>query len=413
MAPSHTRPDGSRHRRASCTGVGQADGAAVTAASANSGSVSVAAGSSASTRLASLDAMRGLAVAGMILVNNPGSWTDGYAWLAHSSWNGWTFADLVFPFFLLIVGVSLDLSLARRTGTAAERAAVVPALLRRAVVLIALGLLLNGFPDYAHLDSLRIFGVLQRIAICSLAAALVVLTTGLAAQLATIGCVLVGYWLVMTLVPVPGHGAGVLTPDGNLAAFIDARWFAGHLYRDGFDPEGLVSTLPAIATTLIGALAGRWLRSPVGGARKTFGLVGAGVVLAVAGQLGDRWFPINKQLWTSTFVLLTAGLGLVTLGVCYELVDRRAWQRPARPFVMLGGNALAIYLASSLGGRILELCQVAAGDSYQSLRLFVFEHAFAPWAGAEAGSLCFALAYLLVWMIPTVEMHRRDVHFRV
>lgn len=366
-----------------------------------------------SARVLSLDVMRGLTVAGMILVNNPGSWTDGYAWLAHSAWHGWTLADLVFPFFLLIVGVSLDFSLARRTTGAGPRSAALPALARRGLLLIALGLLLNGFPDYAHPGSLRFFGVLQRIGICSFVAALVVLATGLRGQVLTVTLLLAGYWLLMTLVPVPGYGAGMLTPEGNLAAYLDGRWFAGHLYRDGFDPEGLLSTLPAVATTLIGVLAGRWLRSSVSAGRKTIGLLVVGAGLAVAGQLADPWLPINKQLWTSSFVLLTAGCGLVLLGLCYELVDRRGWQRPATPFVMLGSNALAIYLLSSLGARLLELCQVSAGGSCESLRVFLFEHFFAPWAGARNGSLCFALVYLLVWMLPTAELHRRRVFFRV
>ena len=357
--------------------------------------------------------MRGLTVAGMILVNNPGSWTDGYTWLAHSAWHGWTLADLVFPFFLLIVGVSLDFSLARRAMGAGRRGDVLPALARRGLLLFALGLLLNGFPDYLQIGSLRFFGVLQRIGICSFVAAVVVLATGLRGQVATVTLLLGGYWLLMTVVPVPGYGAGMLTPEGNLAAYLDGRWFAGHLYRDGFDPEGLLSTLPAVATTLIGALAGCWLRSSVGAGRKTIGLLVAGVGLACAGQLADPWLPINKQLWTSSFVLLTAGLGLVLLGLCYELVDRRGWRRPATPFVMLGSNALAIYLLSSLGARLLELCQVTAGDSCESLRVFLFEHFFAPWAGARNGSLCFALAYLLVWMLPTAELHRRRVFFRV
>lgn len=357
--------------------------------------------------------MRGVAVAGMILVNNPGSWTDGYGFLAHSAWNGCTLADLVFPFFLVIVGVSLDLSLARRAAGAGALRAAAPALLRRAALLFALGLLLNGFPDYGHLDALRVFGVLQRIALCSLAVGAIVLVTGVAGQVAVVIGLLGGYWLLLAYVPVPGYGAGVLTPAGNLAGFVDTRWFGGHLYRDGFDPEGLLSTLPAIATTLIGALAGRYLRTTTSGVRKTLGLVVAGTVLAAVGAAGDAWLPVNKQLWTSTFALLTAGLALVTLGLCHELVDRRGWRRATAPFTMLGGNALAIYLLSSVGARLLELCQVSAGDSCESLRLFLYEHAFAPWAGAEAGSLCFALAYLLLWMIPTAEMHRRRVFLRV
>ncbi len=365
------------------------------------------------SRLGSLDAMRGLSVAAMIVVNNPGSWTDGYAPLAHSAWNGWTLADLVFPFFLLIVGVSLDLSLASRKGTTVSTPrTAVTALARRALLLCALGLLLNAFPTFTGLGTLRIFGVLQRIGLCSFAAGAVMLATGARGQVATIAALLVGYWLLMACVPVPGYGAGVLTPEGNLAAWVDGRFFAGHLYRDGFDPEGLLSTMPAIATTLIGALAGRWLRVSRDGARRTLGLVATGVVLALAGQLADRWFPINKQLWTSSYVLLSGGLGLVVLGVAYEIVDRRGWRAPATPFVMLGENALAIYLLSSLGAHLLEFCQVGAGNSCESLRFFLYQHAFA-WAGAENGSLGFALTYLFVWMIPTAEMHRRRVFFRV
>lgn len=403
MASAIARSDGGRRRRGSCSGVGERGRAAAPVAPP---------GKEGRDRLASLDTLRGLAVAGMILVNNPGSWTDGYGFLAHSAWNGWTLADLVFPFFLVIVGVSLDLSLARRPTGPGTWCTTVAALVRRAAMLFALGLLLNGFPDYAHLDTLRVFGVLQRIALCSLAAAAVVLATGVTGQVATAVGLLVGYWVLLAFVPVPGYGAGVLAPDANLAGFVDARWFGGHLYRDGFDPEGLVSTLPAIATTLIGVLAGRHVRT-TRGVRATVGLVGAGAVLAVLGQVGDAWLPINKPLWTSTFVLWTGGLALVTFGLCHELVDRRGWRRAATPFAMLGGNALAIYLLSSLGARLLELCQVSAGESCESLRLFLFERLFAPWAGAEAGSLCFAIAYLGLWMIPTVEMHRRRVFFRV
>jgi len=366
-----------------------------------------------SGRLASLDAMRGLTVAGMILVNNPGSWTDGYGFLAHSAWNGWTVADLIFPFFVLIVGVSIDFSLARRGSQTDAPQQLLGPLARRASLLVVLGLLLNGFPHYTQISTLRFFGVLQRIGICSFAASAVVLATGVTGQAATVLLLLVGYWLMMALVPVPGVGAGVLTPEANLAGYLDTRLFPGHLYHDGFDPEGLVSTLPAIATTLLGVLAGRWLRSEVASHRKTIGLIAGGVALAAAGEIVGLWFPINKQLWTSSFVLLTAGLGFVVLGLCYELIDRRGWQRPATPFVMLGSNALAIYLLSSLGTRVLELCQVSVGDSCESLRLFLFEHLFAPWAGAENGSLCFALAYLLLWMLPTAEMHRRRLFFRV
>ena len=239
------------------------------------------------------------------------------------------------------------------------------------------------------------------------------LFSGAYTQALVAAALLVGYWLAMTTVPVPGYGAGVLTPEGNLAAWVDGRWFAGHLYHEGFDPEGLLSTLPAIATTLIGALAGRFLRGGRRADLKTLGLIGAGVALAIGGETAGWWFPINKQLWTSSYVLLTGGLGLVLLGVCYELIDRRGWRVGTRPFLMLGSNALAVYLLSSLGASLMEICQISAGDSGESLRRFLYEQLFQPWAGAETGSLCFAIAYLMVWLIPTAELHRRRMFLKI
>ena len=367
----------------------------------------------AADRLESLDAMRGLTVAGMILVNNPGSWTEGYPWLAHSAWNGCTLADLVFPSFLLIVGVSIDLSLSRRLAHGAAGRPLFMALLRRALLLFTLGVLLNGFPAYTPLSTLRLFGVLQRIGLCSLVGGVLFLTTSGATQALIAALLLVGYWLALAFVAVPGAGAGVLEPHANLVGWVDDWLFHGHLYRENFDPEGLLSTLPAIATTLIGMLAGRWLRSPVDGRRKTLGLALAGVALAAAGAVADHWLPINKQLWTSSFVLLAGGAGLVALAGCYWLVDRRGWRRFSHPFVMLGANALAVYLLSTMVARLMELCQVGAGDTCESLRLFLYERLFEPWAGALTGSLLFAVAYLLVWMVPTTELYRRRLFLRI
>ncbi len=366
-----------------------------------------------STRLSSLDAMRGLAVAAMIVVNNPGSWTDGYGFLAHSAWNGWTLADLVFPFFLLIVGVSIDLSLSRRLSRTEDGEAILPQVAVRALLLFVLGLLLNAFSWSWSLSTLRVFGVLQRIAACYLVGSALFLATGVLGRALTAIVLLVGYWVVMTFVPVPGIGAGVLTPEGNLAGYLDDRLFHGHLYREAFDPEGLLSTIPAVVTTLLGMLAGSWLRSAAHPRRKTLGLLLAGIVLAAAGAVADRWFPINKQLWTSSFVLLSGGFGLALLALCYELIDRRHHDAVAEPFVMLGTNALAVYLLSSVGARLMELCQVSAGVTGESLRMFLYEHLFASWAGALRGSLLFAVAYLLVWMVSAAALYRRRVFLRI
>ncbi len=365
------------------------------------------------TRLTSLDAMRGLAVAGMILVNNPGSWTDGYRFLAHSKWNGWTGADLVFPFFLLIGGVSIDLALSRQVAGRTAPATILSRVVRRAFLLFALGLLLNGFPDYRALSSLRLFGVLQRIAACYLAGCVVFLAAGAAGQIAIALGLVAAYWMALTLVPVPGVGAGVLRPDTNLVGYVDNLLFHGHLYRDGFDPEGLLSTLPAIATTIIGMLAGRWLRARRDPRVKAIALGVVGGVFIAAGEVVKHWLPINKQLWTPSFVLLTGGIGLVTLALCHELIDRRRWTAPAAPFLVLGTNALSVYLLSSLVARVMELWHVGADETCESLRLFLYEHLFASWAGTLRGSLLFAVAYLLVWMATAASLYRRQIFLRL
>ena len=367
----------------------------------------------ARSRVESLDALRGLAVAGMILVNNPGSWTEGYSFLAHSSWDGWTLADLVFPLFLLVGGVSIDFSLSRRLARSATREALLLTLARRALLLFALGLLLNGFPHYSQLSTLRFFGVLQRIALCYLIGSAIFLCTGARGQALIALVLLAGYWLMLMMIPVPGFGAGVLAPDGNLVGYLDDLLFRGHLYRDGFDPEGLLSTLPAVATTLVGMLAGRWLRAGVDGRLKILALVVCGAALTAAGEIGDRWLPINKQLWTSSFVLLSGGLGLIALAACSELIDRRGMRRLAVPFVMFGSNALVVYLLSTVVARFMELCTVAGGTDSESLRLFLYEHLFESWAGALRGSLLFATAYLLLWMIPTAQLYRRRMFLHI
>ena len=358
--------------------------------------------------------MRGATVAGMILVNNPGSWTDGYGFLAHASWNGWTLADLIFPFFLLIVGISINFSLSGRLEAGRDHTAVFSKIFSRAVLLFVLGLVLNGFSSYSDLSSLRFFGVLQRIALCSVIASAIFLRTGPGGQVISTILLLAVYWLMMKVIAVPGYGGGVLEPQGNLAGYVDNFLFHGHLYHDDFDPEGLLSTIPAVATTLLGVLAGHWLRSSVRPSRKAVGLFVAGAVLGLAGEICDRWFPINKQLWSSSFVLLTGGLGLIFLGACYGLIDAKGNRRLTTPFAVLGSNALTVYLLSSLAAQLMELCQLSAGnETFVSLRFFLYAHLFAPWAGVRPGSFLFALAYLFLWLPPMAFLYQRKVFFRV
>jgi predicted acyltransferase len=358
----------------------------------------------ASARFASVDALRGLTVAAMLLVNTPGDWSHVCAPLLHAEWHGVTPTDLVFPFFLFIVGVAIPLSL--------EHRAPAPALvrvLRRASVIFVLGLVLNGAAG-ADWATIRIPGVLQRIAVCYLAGAVLFLVTGWRAQVAVAVALLLGYWGAMTLVPVPGYGAGDLGPEGNLAAWIDRAVLGPHLWRasPAYDPEGILSTAPAVSTVLFGVLTGQWIRSGRSPRTLALGMVLAGALAVAAGAEWGHWFPVNKTLWTSSYALLTGGLALLTFAACYGAVDVFGWRRWARPFVVFGVNALALYFLSSLAA--LALARVQAGGA--SLQTLVFERLFAPWATPVNASLAYAAAYVLVWWGAMWLLDRAGIRLR-
>jgi predicted acyltransferase len=349
-------------------------------------------------RLVSLDVFRGITIAGMLLVNNPGSWAHVYGPLRHAEWHGWTPTDLIFPFFLFIVGVAMTFSFGKRTEAGADRGALLAKATRRALVLFLLGLLLHAFPWWdVDLATLRIPGVLQRIAVAYWVASVIVLFTGLWGQAVAAAALLFGYWALMTLVPVPGYGAGVLTPDGNLAAYLDRMVFGTeHLWASSrtWDPEGILSTLPAIATVLTGVFTGHWIRSGRSGTAITQGLLAGGAVAVAVGALWGMVFPINKNLWTSSYTIFTAGMALLVLGVCYWVIDvkgRKAW---ATPFVVYGVNAIAAYFLSSLFAQLLDLIRVAD----QSLKAWLYGNVFEPLAGPLNGSLAFALAFVVLWV---------------
>jgi predicted acyltransferase len=368
---------------------------------------------SAPRRYESVDVLRGIAVAAMVVINNPGSWTDGYPLLAHSEWNGCTLADLVFPLFLFVVGISITLSVGARTDRGERAATMAAGIVRRAALLFALGLVLNGFPHF-DLAALRIPGVLQRIGLCYLFAGLLVLKTTAHGQGVVAISLLAAYWMLMALVPVPGHGAGIFEEQGNLAGYLDDLVMRGHLYHDGFDPEGMLSTMPAVATTLFGVLAGRWMTSRRSGSARTLGLVAAGCLGLAIGTVMDAWFPINKQLWTSSFAVFTAGAAAVSCGFCYWLIEVKGWRLWAVPFFALGTNALAVYAFSSLVASLLESIHVTSGPgTSDGLRLYLFEHLFLPWAGSQGGSLCFAVVYLMAWLWAMTLLYRRRIFIRI
>ena len=365
-------------------------------------------------RVISLDVLRGLTVAAMVLVNNPGSWTSVYWPLRHAEWNGFTPTDMIFPFFLFIVGVSIPLALGPRLEQRAE--GLVGRVLWRSVVIFALGLLLHALPWF-HLGTVRIPGVLQRIAACYLLAALLVLLSGGAAgwrlQALVTGALLVGYWLLMTRVPPPGGVAGDLSPAGNLAGYIDRVVLGPHIWQVSkvYDPEGVLSTLPAVATTLLGVLAGHWIRAAGPTRRAVGGLVIGGAAATAIGWLWAQSFPINKALWTSSYAVFMSGLAALALAACYWLIEVRGWRRVTGPFVVLGVTALPLFFLSSLMARLLLLTRV--GPDRVRLHAWLFDRLFAPWLPPFDASLAYALAYVLLWWGLMWALQRSGVRLRV
>jgi predicted acyltransferase len=373
------------------------------------------------TRLMSLDAFRGLTMAAMVVVNNPGDWSNIYAPLEHAAWNGWTPTDLIFPFFLFIVGVSMTLS--RATMGNPWKIG------RRGCIIFGLGLFLAAFPRFPF-ATLRIPGVLQRIALCYVAAALLFRWTAPPqddagdSRLKTHGLRLLGlavgftlaYWAVMALVPPPGGTAGDWRPSYDIGAYIDRTLLGGHLWSQSktWDPEGLLSTIPAIGTTILGLMAGLWLASSASGPRKAAGLAVAGIVGLVVGQVWDLAFPINKGLWTSSYVWFTAGAASLSLAVCFWLIDVRGWKSWSRPFVILGLNAITLFVGSGLLAKTLAFIKLPVeGGEVQSLKTIIYRTAFVPLASPINASLLYALANLAVMSALLYVMYRRGWFLKV
>jgi predicted acyltransferase len=357
-------------------------------------------------RLLSLDVFRGLTVAIMIIVNSPGNQLP-YSWLDHSAWNGCTLADLVFPFFIFIVGISLSLTLTKSRTKGLDLNTLLPKIVRRTLIIFTIGLLLNAFPHHFDIGTLRFYGVLQRIALCYFAAAILFITTSIRTQSIITAAILIGYWIVMAL-PFPGlvHD---LSPEGNVAAQLDRLLFtSAHLYGKVFDPEGFLSTIPAIATALTGNLVGAWLLTPHSPKIKLGSMTLVGVLTAMLGWLWGASFPINKALWTSSYVLWTSGLGLVTFAACYWIVDMKGWFKICKPFQILGNNALAAYILHVFFLKVQYMIVVLKADgSSGNLKEFLSEQLFS-WASLPNASLLYSVAYTLLWIILLAILTRRS-----
>jgi len=366
------------------------------------------------SRLVALDAFRGAIIALMVIVNDPGSGRDAYGPLQHAEWNGWTITDVVFPSFLWIIGVAITLSLAKRMESGVPKSQLFGQVLRRGAILFVLGLLVYLFPKF-DFSTMRVLGVLQRLAICYVIASAIYLTTSIRGQVIWIVCLLTSYWLLMTLVPVPGCGAGHLDVECNFAHYVDRIVLGAHNYHSTktWDPEGIVSTIPALATALFGIMAGHILRMKRDLAERTTWMFFAGSLLLAAGLVCDIWLPINKKLWTSSFALFMAGLDFMMLAISIWWIDGMGRRRTVRPLVVMGMNAIAIYMASEILDVSLGSIRLQSGDSTISLHTWIYQNVFAPLASPANASLLYSLAYVGLMFLLSYVMYRRHWFVRV
>jgi predicted acyltransferase len=391
-------------------------------------------------RLLSLDVFRGMTVAGMLLVNDPGTWSAIFPPLEHAEWNGWTPTDLIFPFFLFIVGITTHLSLSARRARGDDDSAVVKQILRRGLIIYLLGFAMAMFPFYQwgsiatipnagawdrilfRIEHVRILGVLPRIAIVYVCAALLTLRTTVKQQIIIIAALLFGYWFAMTLIPVPGEnvvGALLLhTKDRNLAAYLDrAILGTNHTWVGSvtFDPEGPMSTIPAIATAMLGVLAGRWIaQRDKQLLERIAGLFAMGSIGMVIGLMWNWSFAINKSLWTSSYVIFTAGMACVALGTIMWIVDYCNVKWWTKPFVVFGVNPIVAFVGSGVLARLIyTLWHVNYQGKSVAIQDAIYQIVFLPWLPPRVASLAFAISFVLLWYGILTVLYRRNIILKV
>ncbi len=368
-------------------------------------------------RLLSLDVLRGVTIAFMIMVNNNGG--HAYWPFEHSAWNGWTPTDMVFPTFLFVVGVSIVISTESRLQRGEAAGPLVGHIFRRFVILFFLGLMVNSFPLF-HLSHLRVWGVLQRIALCYLACSLLYVATRKATSRVVmyaglVAGLLVGYYILMRFVPVPGYGVPgrdipFLDKDANMVAWLDRTMHIGHLYEGTRDPEGLLSTFPAIGTALLGMLAALWMRTQRTIGQRCAGLLGSGVVLIVLGELWNPWFPINKKLWTSSFVLFMAGCSAVIWAFLMWLMEIKSWRKGSGFWLVFGMNAIASYVLSELLASALETIQLSPHVALShAVEIWCWWHIPPP----GVGSLTYSIGYTLLCWVVMLVLYRKKIFIKV
>ncbi|MFN0119396.1 MAG: acyltransferase family protein [Blastocatellia bacterium] len=367
-------------------------------------------------RLVSLDVFRGLTIAAMVLVNNPGNGNFVYWPLRHAAWHGWTPTDLIFPFFLFIVGVAIPMAFQRRVEQGGNQRDLYLKIFRRSLLIFLIGLLaLHWFPyTLDKLSRIRIPGVLQRIALCYLFASVIFLKFRARGQAIIAAALLLGYWLAMKTIAAPGYPADDLSLEGSLASWIDRTLLPGHIYRPMYDPEGLFSTLPAIVTCLSGVWTGQWLMSKREPLDKAAGMFGVGALCLIVGGIWDLAFPINKPLWTSSYVVFTTGFALQLLALCYWAIDLKGWRGWTKPFVILGVNALALFVFSGLMARLMGLVSLPRLDGAPgTLQTFLYDRFLVLGFSPINASLGYALGFVLLWLGLMTILYRRGIFIKV
>lgn len=368
---------------------------------------------STSERLISLDVLRGMTIAFMILVNTPGSWSYIYPPLKHAAWHGCTPTDLVFPFFLFIVGISIYLSFKKYSGIA-SRAAVIK-ILKRTLIIFLIGLLLNLYP-YFNFENVRIMGVLQRIALAYGGGALLCLYFNRERLLMVLAAILVGYWLLLFF----GAASDPYSLTENIARRFDLFILGEqHIYKGfgiPFDPEGLLSSIPAVGTVIIGYLIGQVMDMEPSILLKIKKLVYYGVLLVLIGIIWSFVFPLNKPLWTSSYVLYTAGLGTLFLALLIYIIDYRKWAAWSKPFVHFGSNPLFIFVFSGLYAKtIIYLITIPVEGSPEKISFYnyLFTKVFAPLFGNINGSLMFAISHIVVFWVICLVLYKNKIFIKI
>jgi predicted acyltransferase len=359
--------------------------------------------------------LRGITIAFMIFVNSNMDGDHSFWAFNHADWNGFTPTDLVFPTFLFLVGISLVFSTQSRLARSESRSALLGHAVRRSVILFALGVVVNGFPFF-HLGTLRIYGVLQRIAICYLIGSLLyIYRQSVKYQVALLVFALAAYWVIMRWIPVPGYGLPVrdiplLDKNANWVAVVDRHLFPGRLYEGTRDPEGLISNLPALGTLLLGMLTAAWLRTSRTLKNKLYGQLVAGAACILLGGTWNHWFPINKKLWTSSYVLYAGGWSLLLLAFCFWLVEIRKVRRGLMPWLAFGSNAIAVYM-------IAELMEAGLGSiplhKHMSVFGFFYLRILAIMPRPEWATIVFSAAYVTLCWIPIYILYRRKIFLKI